>query len=198
MNYKGLDGAFDAKTPHLGGNITVGDPFTYCPSIWDYVISRFAIDSVLDLGSGYGNASLYFFQKGLKVIAVDGFDQNILTSVYPTVKHDLADGPIMTKVDLVHCHEVVEHIEEKYLSNLLISLLSGKIILLTHAVPGQGGHHHVNEQPSEYWIDHLKSKGCSLLDEDTSRIRELAEIDGAKYMAKTGMVFANIARTQTC
>ena len=26
-------------------------------------------------------------------------------------------------------------------------------MVVTHAYPGQGGHHHVNEQEKEYWID---------------------------------------------
>jgi hypothetical protein len=42
--------------PHLGGNVKEGDPYTFCPQVWSYVIERFGIDSVLDLGSGVGNA----------------------------------------------------------------------------------------------------------------------------------------------
>ena len=32
-------------------------------------------------------------------------------------KHDLTKGPVVARVDLVHCQEVVEHIEERYLDN---------------------------------------------------------------------------------
>ena len=194
MTYKGLQSAVSDDAPHLGGNIKVGDPFTYCPTLWDYVIARFGIDSVLDLGSGSGYASFYFYRKGLKVIAVDGLESNVRTAIYPTIRHDLTLSPILTKVDLVHCHEVVEHIEEAFLDNLLSSLMCGRVILMTHAVPGQGGYHHVNLQPSEYWINHLVARGATYLEEDSQRIRRLAMSDGAVYMQATGMLFANSAR----
>lgn len=195
MSYRGLDNAKSAHVPHLGGSIKIGDPFTYCPIVWNYVIDRFGIESVLDLGSGSGNASCYFHKKGLKVLAVEGLYESVISSIYPSLQHDITQGPVVTKVDLVHCHEVVEHIEETYLDNLLESLMSGKIIVMTHAMPGQGGHHHVNCQPSEYWISHLERKGCQFLEADTARIRYFAEQDGAPYMQKTGMVFANSLRT---
>jgi hypothetical protein len=64
MSYEGLAVAGSAETPHLGGSIKVGDPFKYAPLVWDYVISRFGITTALDLGSGCGNASRYFANKG--------------------------------------------------------------------------------------------------------------------------------------
>jgi hypothetical protein len=54
VSYQGLDEIYDATVPHLGGNVTVGDPHTWCPSVWDYVISRFGVRSMMDLGSGCG------------------------------------------------------------------------------------------------------------------------------------------------
>jgi hypothetical protein len=194
MSYRGLEGATSADARHLGGSIKVGDPFTYCPTVWNYVINRFSIESVLDLGSGCGNASWYFHKKGLKVIAVDGFHESVMSSIYPSIQHDITVSPVITRVGLVHCHEVVEHIEEQYLDNLLTSLMSGKFILMTHATPGQDGYHHVNCQPSEYWISHLQNRGCRLLEVDSERIKYYAKQDGASYMKATGMIFVNSAR----
>jgi hypothetical protein len=195
MSDGGLEFEVNEDVPHLGGSINIGDPATYCPSVWDYTISRFGIGSVLDLGSGCGNASLYFHKKGLKTIAIDGLSKSIEKSLYPTIEHDITRSAVHTRVDLVHCQEVVEHIEEKYLGNLLNSLLSGKIILMTHAVPGQEGYHHVNLQTSDYWIRQLNSVGCAILVEDSNRIRKLAERDGAIFMANTGLVFVNNSRS---
>jgi len=194
MTYNGLINASNPEVPHLGGSVIAGDPYTYCPSVWDYAISRFAIESVLDLGSGSGNASHYFYKKNLKVLAVEGLRENVDRSLYPAIMHDLTKGAVHTKADLVHCHEVVEHIEEQFLENLLDSLTCGKYILMTHAVPNQDGHHHVNCQPSSYWIAHLARKNCVLLEGDSIRIRKLAEKDGAIYMANTGMIFHNTSR----
>ncbi len=191
MSYKGLAGVSLSTEPHLGGNIREGDPFTYAPRTWDYVLDRFAVRSVLDLGCGLGYSSQYFFSRGRAVIAVEGLKANVDKSIYPSVACDLEKGPVYCAVDLVHCQEVVEHIEEAFLENLLQSLACGRFVLITHAVPGQGGYHHVNEKPSEYWIEHLARHGCQLLEEDTARIRKLAADDGAAYLAKTGMLFAN-------
>ncbi|HDC1419313.1 TPA: methyltransferase domain-containing protein [Salmonella enterica] len=176
---------------HLGGNIAEGDPRTYAPSVWRYLANRFALKSVLDIGSGMGFAANFFHDMGMRVIAVDGLPFNIMHALYPTLHLDITKQLIYCKTDLVHCQEVVEHIEEKYLSNLINSLKCGKFILMTHATPGQGGHHHVNEQPSEYWISHMRQYSCELLEEDTKRIRTLASIDGAIYLSQTALLFAN-------
>ncbi|MGO9991027.1 MAG: class I SAM-dependent methyltransferase [Steroidobacteraceae bacterium] len=191
MSYQGLEIAASGAAPHLGGNVKIGDPFTYCPSVWDYLVSRFGVTSALDLGSGAGNAAWYLSTKGVRVLAVDGFEDNVRRSIHPAIVHDLTQSPVVTRVDLVHCQEVVEHIDEAFLDNVLTSLLSGKVIAMTHALPGQDGYHHVNLQPQDYWVSHLAKRGAVLLEEDTRRVRELAARDGAPYMAATGLVFCN-------
>jgi hypothetical protein len=177
------------NTPHLGGNIKEGDPRTFCPRVWDYVIQRFCIGSVMDLGSGAGNAADWFFKKGVRTIAVDGLSANIPLSFYPAVCHDLTKGPVVTSVDLVHCQEMVEHIEERYLGSLLSSLACGRVILMTHALPGQGGHHHVNEKAADYWINHIQARGYNLMVEDTNRVRGIAKQERAVFMERSGLIF---------
>lgn len=189
--YEGLLMRASPTKPHVGGNIAGGDPLTYAPSVWDYLINRFCINSVLDLGAGEAHAANYFHNKGLKVLAVDGMEGNCANKNYPTVHIDLTKGYVTAEVDLVHCQEVVEHIEEKYIDNLLISISCGNYFVMTHALPGQGGYHHVNEQPSEYWVQQLDRYGFVLLAEDSKRVRQLAVRDGAVYLARTGLVFAN-------
>jgi SAM-dependent methyltransferase len=189
MAYEGTTKVEARDAPHLGGNIREGDPFTFCPRVWDYVIDRFCIESMMDLGSGVGTAARYFFKRGVRAIAIDGLAANVAMSCYPAICHDLTKGPVVSSVDLVHCHEVVEHIEQQYLGSLLASLACGRIILMTHAQPGQGGHHHVNLQPATYWIEHISARGYNLMADDTERIRELARQDGAVYMQSTGMLF---------
>jgi len=194
MNYQGLRAVTNSDQLHLGGNLAEGDPFTFSPSVWDYLIKRFSIKSVLDLGSGLGYSSDYFFRSGLQVIAAEGLKENCMKSVFPSVHCDLTKSSLFCMVDLVHCQEVVEHIEEEYLENLLQSLACGKFIVMTNALPGQGGYHHVNEQPTEYWIRHLKRHNCEVLLEDSGRVRELAARDKAEYLARTGLVLVNKGR----
>ena len=179
----------DEKQPHLGGNLTCGDPNSYAPSAWDYVINRFAIKSVLDIGAGLGHSSAYFFNKGCSVIAVDGLESNCVNAVYPVIKQDMTVAPVVTKVDLVYLVEFVEHVEPLFLQNILRSMMCGKYALMTHAQPGQGGHHHVNLQPADYWIHHITQMGFLLLETDTERIRKLAAQDNAEWLASTGLMF---------
>jgi len=191
MTYIGLQPQKSITDPHLGGNMAEGDPFSFSPNVWNYVIDRFAIKSVLDLGSGLGHSSEYFFNKGMKVVSVDGMKENILNALYPTVEFDFSKTFINCNVDLVHCQEVVEHIHEQFVENILKSLTAGKIILLTNALPGQGGYHHVNEQETAYWTRHLEQYNCHVLPEDTERIRSIAKEEGARYLAATGTLYAN-------
>jgi hypothetical protein len=179
----------DENKPHLGGNFAGGDPATWCPSAWDYIISNFAIKSVLDVGSGRGYAAKWFSEKGLDSQAIEGLEDNVVSAVHPTILHDLTKGSFITNVDFVNCIEVVEHIEEAYLDNLLTTLCQGRYLLMTHAVPGQKGWHHVNCQPTEYWVNHLKKRGFELLAEDSSVIQGLAAKDGGKHIARNGLLF---------
>jgi len=188
-NYRGLTVADAQDRPHLGGNIREGDPFTFCPRVWSYVIERFCINSVLDIGSGVGNAADFFFRRGIRTIAVDGLIENVNASLYPAICHDLTISAVAANVDLVHCQEVVEHIEEKYLDNLLSSLSCGRVILMTHALPEQKGFHHVNLQPMEYWVNAVTARGYNLMAEDTDRIREIAQQEGALYVQSSGLIF---------
>jgi SAM-dependent methyltransferase len=194
MSYGGLQGVYSQVNSHLGGNVREGDPFTFSPKVWRYVMDRFAIQTILDLGSGLGYSARYFHDLGKIVIAVDGLKENIEKAIFPTIRIDLEKGPVECAVDLTHCQEVVEHVHEKYLDNLLQSMSCGKFILMTHALPGQGGHHHVNEKPAEYWIEHMARYHCVVLEEDTRRIRKLAIEDGADYLSRSGLLLANKKR----
>jgi hypothetical protein len=127
----------------------------------------------------------------MQVLAVDGLVYNVDKAIYPTLLCDLTKSSVHCKVDLVHCQEVVEHIEEKYIDNLLKSLACGKYIVMTNALPNQGGYHHVNEQTTEYWIEHLRKRNYEVLIEDSNRVRALAAKDGARYLAATGLVLVD-------
>jgi hypothetical protein len=180
----------DAKQ-HLGGNFAEGDPATFSAAAWEYIIKRFNIKSMLDVGSGRGYAGKWFLDQGISVTAIEGLSDNVVNSIIPTIEHDLTAASFVKNVDFVNCIEVVEHIEEKYLDNLLDTLCCGKYVLITHAVPGQPGWHHVNCQPSEYWISHFKRKNFSLMTEESVKIREFALSDGGLHIARNGMIFKN-------
>ena len=137
-------GVTDPNRPDLGGNFRHGANACFMPVLWKYLVDRFGVRSVLDVGCGEGQSVLYFHRLGVVAHGIDGLRLNVERAVFPIAWHDLTVGPYYMPVDMVNCIEVVEHIEEKYLNNLLNTLTNGRIICLTYAVPEQDGHHHVN------------------------------------------------------
>ena len=182
-------GIVDPNQPHLGGNSVEINPHTFCPSAWSYVIKKYNIKSMLDVGSGRGHAPNWFKDQGVNAFAIEGLDNNVVNAIYPTELVDLTKSSYKADVDLVHCVEVVEHIDEKFLDNLLTTMCNGKYLFMTHGVPGQKGHHHVNNQPTQYWIDHLDDRGFYESVEDSIMIKELAKQDKATHIIETGMLF---------
>jgi hypothetical protein len=83
----------------------------------------------------------------------------------------------------------VEHIEEKFLPNLIKTLQNGKYVAMTHAMPGQDGWHHVNCKGPLYWIDAMEEAGFKLLSRDTKLAREITAKNS--WFDKSGMIFEN-------
>lgn len=177
----------DPTNPHLGGNIRGGDLSTFAPDVWDWVVKRFCVRSVLDVGSGEGHAADYFSRLGCRVIAVDGLSENVARAHYPTVKHDFSFGAFTTSpVDLVHCQEFVEHIDGRFLDYILETFSVGRVLLMTHATPGQNGYHHVNLQPPDYWINAVEGTGkFQYMPYDTQHLRSLNSV----YFKHSGLLF---------
>lgn len=184
--------AHDPNNPHLGGNYIDMNQHTHSPQAWSYVINKYNIKSVLDIGSGRGHAAKWFHDQGLKSLAIEGMEENCRLAVHPTECVDLTKKTFTAEVDMVNCVEVVEHIEEKYLDNLLTALCCGKYIFMTHGRPKQRGHHHVNNQPTSYWVNHLQARGFKLLEADSVEIKRLAKEDGATHINDTGMLFVKV------
>lgn len=182
-----LNYVIDETKPHLGGNFAELNPATHCPESWTYVIRKYNIRSVLDVGSGQGHAPAWFAGQGLKTYSIEGLKENVDRAIFPTELFDLTQGSYTKEVDMVNCIEVVEHIEEQFLDNLLTTICCGRYLFMTHAVPGQKGYHHVNCQPTSYWEAHLRDRGFFPSHEDTREIQRLAS--NAKHIRETGMLF---------
>jgi hypothetical protein len=61
---------------------------------------------------------------------------------------------------------------------------------MTHAFPGQPGHHHVNCQPTEYWLARMKATGFSLDEWATEAARTVAP---GSHWQRSGLVFVTDA-----
>jgi hypothetical protein len=180
---------------HLGGYVRStpeyphGDPWTWCPEVWDWAIETFKPQTVVDVGCGEGHTVKYFRERGiLQAHGVDGSPTAQRESVIGILPHDFNLGPLtFAQVDLIWSCEFVEHVEEKYIDNFLPLFSSAdKAVLMTHAFPSQGGWHHVNCQPTEYWITHMARWGHRLDWELTKVARALSSWT---HWGRSGLVF---------
>ena len=129
-----------------------------------------AIASLLDIGAGHGAWAAEWLKAGVSdVVAVDGDyvrrDQLAIPSER-FIAHDLATPlDLKRRFDLVQSLEVAEHLPGAKAGQFVDNLIAhGDLILFSAAVPHQGGEHHVNEQPPEYWRTLFAARGYAVFD----------------------------------
>jgi len=180
----------DDDRPHLGGYIVGGDPATYYPQLWEWLVCEHDVGSVIDVGCGEGRAIDFFREElGISVLGVDGVPQGKASIAV----HDFTTGPFVPpmKADLVWSCEFVEHVEEQYVPNFLETFKLGKLVAMTHAEPGQPGHHHVNCRTADYWIGALAAVDFRFDTETTVRARMMAAMNPnpINHFARSGLIF---------
>ena len=191
-------GAVSVLEGHLGGYYTTMDPPSQCPKMWKYIIETLNIKSVLDVGCGMGYAMEEFLKYCDEVVGIDGSPYALENSPVKELifEHDYKIGELQTedRYDLCWSCEFVEHVEEQYIDNFLSTFAFAKYVAMTHAVPGQGGHHHVNCQPKEYWIENMKRYGFEYDDEFTQKLKEIAKTEGdySPHFLSTGLFFKKV------
>lgn len=174
--------------PHLGGNFIGGDPNTLFIDLWAWFIKQYKIVSVFDVGCAEGHALREFQKLGCTVFGIDGLRENIDFCADIAKIHDLNNGPFLLDklADLVWCCELVEHVDEKYLNNVVTTLAQGTYIAMTHGIPRQRGYYHVNCKDDKYWISELSLVGYEFLELDTKETRELFK---KTYWENSGLIF---------
>lgn len=182
----------DPANPHLGGYRVGGDEATYFPELYLWAVNELKVESVLDVGCGEGQ-TLRFFEALLPgaVTGIDGVFQP-----HPAIhQHDYTDDTFLVNqsVDLVWCSEMLEHLDEQFLPNLLETFTSSKakLIMITHAFPGQAGHNHINCRNPQYWLGVFAAIGYRFDELLTAQAKAKAAFNQSpwNHFVRSGMVF---------
>jgi len=138
-------------------------------SVADLLVPLLKPASVLDVGCGAGVWLEAFRARGVdRVHGVDGPWSPAAGRLKPgefttwNFERDEAGGPTLPlpRHDLVISLEFVEHVSAERADDLVAFLAGqGDILLVSAAIPLQGGQHHVNERWPEYWTRKFAAHG---------------------------------------
>ena len=173
---------------HLGGH---GNKTHLDEGAINYMKRMFNIKSMLDIGCGPGGMIELARSKKIDAYGIDGdFSIERLGLEKYVTLHDYTKGAssFNKQVDLVWSCEFVEHVEEEYLPNFMKDFQLGKFVIMTFAPVGKAGHHHVNCNTQEYWIDKFKQYGFLYDANMTRQIKEVSTMGRKKKIKETGEV----------
>jgi SAM-dependent methyltransferase len=154
--------------------------------------------SVIDVGCGPGLLLARFAEKGVEVRGIEGSRAAINRSRVADriTRANLERGvPLLGRFDVCFCIEVAEHLPKRTARKLVTGLTAlSDLVVFTAATPGQGGRHHVNEQPHSYWRALFENAGFveSSLADDVRQ--EIADIPDPVWMHTNLMVFERAPR----
>lgn len=151
--------------------------------------------SALDVGCGLGTWLAAARELGVEeIFGVDGAwldDATLDIGRNEVMRVDLEKGVALERrFDLVISLEVAEHLHERAADGFVASLVRhGDVVLFSAAIPFQGGHHHVNEQFPEYWVERFAAHGYQVLDFVRPRIWTDKEV--LWWLRQNVLVFAH-------
>lgn len=127
-------------------------------------------ESVIDIGCGTGAWLSVFLTHGVETVyGIDGGSvppEHFLIDPNDFLSHLLTTPvELSKKYDLVTSLEVAEHLEEENAEGFIQFLCDASdVAVFGAAIPGQGGHNHVNERWPSYWQALFQKKGYKLFD----------------------------------
>lgn len=161
------------------------------------LLGEMKLSSLLDVGSGHGAWAAEWIKAGVgDVVAVDGDYVRRDQLAIPAdkfVAHDLATPlDLKRRFDLVQSLEVAEHLAAEHAAGFVGNLVRhGDVVLFSAAVPHQGGEHHVNEQPPQYWRELFARHGFDAFDWLRPRLAGRREVK--PWYRFNSFIYANAA-----
>ena len=186
-------GYWDAEKAHL--------VHTTCPLLADWIARFLSSDRdtpLRDFGCGVGGYMKRLEEAGFRhVLGFEGAPPLEKVCSSHIAQHDLTVPLSGTGArGNVLCLEVAEHIPDQFESVFLDTLTDhcaeGRFLILSWAVPGQGGDGHVNCRTNEYAIERMKERGLTYMPIATQDARQFISDTKLFWFKNTLMVFKRI------
>lgn len=183
-NEKGIWTPEEAQTGHL---------FSYRLAQFIAGIIPSLSHNILDFGCGPGAYLRYLTDIGHSAcVGIEGTDMKEDFEYVDIFVHDLTIEFDITKRGHVICLEVAEHIPEQYTDKLIKNIVKhvkkNHFLIMSWAVPGQGGLGHVNCQSNEWVIERMYKEGFIHEPQLSSNARSVVESHLA-YFKNTILIF---------
>jgi len=152
------------------------------------ILAGAGVKTVIDIGCGDGSYCQYLSGFGFEVVGYDGNPNTEKVTAGNCHTADFSEPHHFGLHDAVISLEVGEHIPEDY-EDIFFENLSrhaDKLIILSWAVPEQGGFGHVNERENTYIIMAMGVMGWFIDREKTDALRSKATLE---WFRETAMVF---------
>lgn len=161
-----------------------------------WAIDKLKVKSMLDVGCGPGGMVELANSLDVDAYGVDGDYTLERYNESKFIIHDFTKGPapVGGSYDLAWSIEFVEHVYEEYIPNYVQAMQKCKFLIMTYAPVGHGGHHHVNENTQDYWIQTMSDYGFKYLEDLTLEMRRHSTMGSKKkhrFLARTGLLFKN-------
>lgn len=179
------------------GQAGVADVARSADVIVPMVMARFAPARVVDLGCGAGDWLAAFLRHGAR--DVQGYDGpwvpasslRIPATAFTAIDFHMS-LPSISRCDLAMSLEVAEHVDREAAARCIEFLCrASDVVLFSAAIPGQGGHGHINEQYQDRWIAQFEAQGYGAFD----LIRPAIWMDArvSWWYQQNVLIFANAA-----
>ena len=146
---------------------------------------------IADLGCGLGWTSLQLHEAGFDVIGYEGTpDLKDIAVFTPIHQHDLSMPLWIPDQRNIICLEVGEHIPREHEDTVFDNITNNAKfrVILSWAVPDQGGTGHFNEQPNYHVIAQMYRRGFTINADLTRSLRSVTP-DETWWFRNTIMVF---------
>lgn len=146
-----------------------------------------------DMGCGFGDYLWVWDKMGFeKLVGVEGSDLEELFQYSNIMVHDLTNPIALWDKGNVVALEIGEHIPshfmQEFLDNICFNTAPDHHLILSWAIPGQGGHGHVHCLPNETVIKEIECRGFEFLPRETISARDCIE-HTASWFRNTIMIF---------